>query len=240
MASFGTDYLYGKKYVALGDSFTEGDFSSFVDENGLEKRESPVIFDREWNMYKTYPYWIGKRNSMEVINMAKCGGTMTYMPEIGPNGNERSLSTLYKEVPLDADYVTIYIGINDSHKKAPLGGITDTDPSTFCGAWNVVLRHLVTNLPYAKIGIIVTNGCVSQAYPDSIRKIARRWGIPYLDLEEDYRVPVMNRVSGRPEMCDTARALRSMAFCVSGTNGHPNLEAHKYLSTIVENFIRSL
>ena len=35
------NYLNGKKYVALGDSFTEGDFNTFVDENGLEKRESP-------------------------------------------------------------------------------------------------------------------------------------------------------------------------------------------------------
>lgn len=234
------NYLNGKKYVALGDSFTEGDFNTFVDENGLEKRESPVIFDREWNMYKTYPWWIARRNNMEVVNMAKCGGTMTFMPEIGSNGNERSLSTLYKNVPLDADYITICIGINDSHKKAPVGNVKDNDVSTFCGSWNVVLRHLVTNLPYAKIGIIVTNGCVSHAYPDAIRAMARRWGIPYLDLEEDYKVPVMNRVSGRPEMCDEARQLRNKAFIVSDKNGHPNIEAHKYLSTVVENFIRSL
>ena len=30
------NYLYGKKYVALGDRFTEGDFKSYFDENGLE------------------------------------------------------------------------------------------------------------------------------------------------------------------------------------------------------------
>ena len=234
------NYLYGKKYVALGDSFTEGDFKSYFDENGLEGRQSPNVYDSELKMCKTYPWHIGKRNGMDVVNMALCGGTMTYMPEIGANGNERSLSTLYKKVPLDADYITICIGINDSHKKAPLGFPTSDDVSTFCGAWNVVLRHLITNLPYAKIGIIVTNGCVSPAYPDMTRRMARRWGIPYLDLEEDYCVPVMNRVSGRPEMCSEARALRNKAFVVSDTNGHPNLKAHEYLSTVVENFMRSL
>ncbi len=240
MAEFNSNYLYGKKYVALGDSLTEGDFNSFVDENGLEKRESPVIFDKEWNMYKTYPYWIGKRNNMEVINMAKCGGTMTYMPEIGVNGNERSLSTLYKNVPLDADYVTIFIGANDGFKKAPLGGVNDQDVSTFCGAWNVVLRHLITNLPYAKIGIIIPSFCVSPAYPDCVRRMARKWGLPYLDLEEDFSVPLTRAVKYRPELCDEARELRNRAFAVSDTNGHPNLKAHEYISTIVENFIRGL
>ena len=39
-----TDYMYGKKYVALGDSFTEGDFSTFVDENGLEKKGQSIAF----------------------------------------------------------------------------------------------------------------------------------------------------------------------------------------------------
>ena len=234
------NYLYGKKYVALGDSFTEGDFKTYFDKNGLEGCQSPDVYDAELKMNRTYPWHIGKRNNMEVVNMALCGATMTFMPEIGANGNERSLSTVYKNVPLDADYITICIGINDSHRKAPLGAPTSDDVSTFCGAWNTVLRYLVTNLPYAKIGIIITNACVSQAYPDMTRRMARRWGIPYLDLEEDYCVPVMNRVSGRPEMCDEARELRTKAFRVSDTNGHPNLKAHEYLSTVVEHFMRSL
>ncbi len=240
MAAFSTNYLQGKKYVALGDSLTEGDFKSFVDENGLEKRESPVIFDKEWNMYKTYPYWIGRRNNMQVINMAKCGGTMTYMPEIGPNGNERSLSTLYKEVPLDADYITIFIGANDSYRKAPVGGIDDKDVSTLYGAWNVVLRHLITNLPYAKIGVIIPGFCASPAYQDAARRMARKWGIPYLDLEADFSVPLTKNVKYRPELCDEVKELRNRAFAVSETNGHPNLEAHKYISTIIEHFMRSL
>ncbi|MBQ2377311.1 MAG: SGNH/GDSL hydrolase family protein [Clostridia bacterium] len=234
------NYLYGKKYVALGSSSTEGDFNGYVDSNGVEDPKSPEVYDHEMKMYKTYPYWIAKRNDMELLNMSKCGGTMTYMPEIGRNGNERSLSTLYREVPLDADYITIWIGTNDHHKKAPIGALTDNTLTTFCGAWNVVLRHLITNLPYAKIGIIIPNACTCQAYPDAIRKMARRWGIPYLDLNDGYDVPVINRISGRPEMCDEARNIRTEAFKVSQTNGHPNLQAHMFLSTAVENFMRSL
>ena len=63
-----SNVLWGKKYIACGDSFTEGDFNHWVDENGLAKRESPVIYDKEWGMYKTYPWQIGKRNNMTIIN----------------------------------------------------------------------------------------------------------------------------------------------------------------------------
>ena len=48
-----TNYLYGKKYVALGDSLTDGDFNSYVDENGLENRKSPNVYDTELKMCKT-------------------------------------------------------------------------------------------------------------------------------------------------------------------------------------------
>ena len=40
--------LWGKKYFATGDSFTQGDFTGWVDENGLSGRNSPVIYDSDW------------------------------------------------------------------------------------------------------------------------------------------------------------------------------------------------
>ena len=46
-----SNILYGKKLVACGDSFTEGDFSGFVDENGLSGKDSPVIYDKKRKMY---------------------------------------------------------------------------------------------------------------------------------------------------------------------------------------------
>ena len=234
------DYMYGKKYVALGDSYTSGDFNGFQEISGIENRENPYVYDQEMKMVKTYPWWIAKRNGMELVNLAHGGGTMTHMPEVGLAGNEWSLSTIYKSVPLDADYITIWIGINDSWKNAPIGNVTDNEVTTFCGAWNVVLRHLITNLPYAKIGIIATTSGGSHVYHDMTLKMARRWGIPYLDLNDDYLTPVLNNVRGRPEMCDEVRAFRTEKFSVTEKNRHPNIEAYKHVATAIEHFMRSL
>lgn len=42
----------------------------------------------------------------------------------------------------DADIITIYYGINDSHNYIPIGDIDDMVPTTFYGAFNVALDYL--------------------------------------------------------------------------------------------------
>ena len=62
----------------------------------------------------------------------------------------------YKAIPKDADYITLWFGINDSG-HTNLGELADTTNLTFYGAWNVVLEYLIKNYPFAKIGIIITD-----------------------------------------------------------------------------------
>lgn len=228
--------LFGKKLVACGDSFTEGDFTGYTDENGLSGKNSPIIYDKVRGMYKTYPWWIAERNNMILVNEAKCGTTMTYIPEYTNAFSE----TRYKNLPKDADYILIKFGINDEtgHKNAPLGTIDDTTNATFYGAWNVILEYLITNHPWAKIGIIVTNG-TSENYANAIRESAKKWGIPYLDEANGENVPLLNRTN-KSYVCKKAKDLRDAQMKVGETNGHPNVKAHEYESTIVENFLRSL
>lgn len=75
---------------------------------------------------------------------------------------------------------------------------------------------------------------------NTLISIVKYQGIPYLDLKNDKNVPI--GISGRLEnsVCSRAMELRNNAFKVSLNNSHPNLEAHKYRSTIIENFLRSL
>ena len=228
--------LFGKKLVACGDSFTEGDFTGYTDENGLSGKNSPVIYDTNRGMYKTYPWWIAERNNMTLVNEAKCGTTLTYIPQYTNAFSE----TRYKNLPKDADYILIKFGINDEtgHKNAPLGTIDDTTNATFYGAWNVVLEYLITNHPWAKIGIIVTNGS-STDYANAIIESAKKWGIPYLDEANGEQVPLLNRTN-KSYVCAKARNLRDAQMKVGESNGHPNIKAHEYESTIVENFLRSL
>ena len=101
------------------------------------------------------------------------------------------------------------------------------------------MEYIITNHPYAKIGIIITNGS-NPKYTEAERNIAKKWGIPYLDLEMGYNVPLMHRAVERPELCDKVKELRMNSFRISRTNTHPNVKAHEYKSTFIENWLRSL
>ena len=80
----------------------------------------------------------------------------------------------------------------------------------------------------------------SSALREALIDIAEYWGIPYLDLRGDTRVPML--IGGRlgTTVSTKARDLRNEAFQVSAEDSHPNPKAHLYRSTIIENFLRSL
>jgi hypothetical protein len=248
--------LFGKKYVAIGDSFTEGDFANsltndYTFTDGLYSGKN-----------KVYPYYIGRRNNMTVVNMAKCGSTMANVwgdkiAQYEAEGNTSYVNYYrqmgfsiyrYQEIPTDADYITIKYGINDdvSHRKSPIGTIEDTQNTTFYGAWNIVMEWIITHCPFAKVGIIVSNGVTNSDtadYSEAVRNIAKRWGIPYLDEDGGELVPVLLRTNHQNLLASVKEA-RRIAFSVNTTSGsenwHPNEKSHEYESTFVENFLRTL
>jgi hypothetical protein len=145
----------------------------------------------------------------------------------------------YKAIPSDADYITIKMGINDANYDSPVGTINDEDNTTFYGAWNVILEYLLTTFPYAKIGVIVTNG-TTEAYAKATIAVWEKWGVPYWDEAYGGNIPLMLR-SLRTDVCSKAKELRNNAFAVNyGTNNHPNEKAHEYESTIVEAWLRTI
>ena len=222
----GMNYLWGKKYVACGDSFTAGDFSI--------KNED--TWDATYQTYKTYCWHIANRNQMTLINEAKSGSTMYN------NGDPNAFSLeRYKKIPTDADYITLCFGLNDQTQEGPMGDLNDTSNETVIGAWNVVLEYLITNIPYAKIGIIIADAYLNSTMRDGIISVAKYWGIPWLDLKGDPKVPML--IGGKfseTSISPKAVQLRNNAFAISETDSHPNPKGHEYRSTIIENFMRSL
>lgn len=225
--------LYGKKYCACGDSYTEGAFdgspdNSYLDENGIPK---------------TYHYFIGKRNEMEVINCGKSGSIMALNKDYvegkitNPKMDSPFAYERYLEVPLDSDYITLAFGINDA-SRTNLGTIDDTTNETFYGAWNVVLDYFLQNAPFAKVGIIIYTP--NQQYHDAIVAIAKKWGKKVLDFSgEDSNLPWF--MPERIGMSAEINAKYKELYRVSDTNkGHPSWQAHEFESTIIENFLRSL
>lgn len=97
VASYASNVLYGKKYVACGDSFTAG--------AGLTGDD----YDHDLGTVKSYPWWIAKRNGMTLVNEAISGSDFTNIE--GAN-NPFSVER-YLAVPNDVDYITLMFGLNE-------------------------------------------------------------------------------------------------------------------------------
>lgn len=231
-----SNYLAGKIYCACGDSFTEGSFTDYVDASGNVGKDSEA-YDSDLGVWKTYPWWIAKRNGMSLVNLAKSGSDFT---NISGASNAFSVSR-YKSVPKDADYITLMFGLNETEigdDASLIGTNADTTNATLWGAYNIVFEYFLTNMPYAKIGVIISDAWMTVNYANALKEICEYWGIPYLDLNS---VDVPMCIGGRHNTVSAkAKSLRNTAFQVSSTDAHPNYRAHEYRSTIIENFIRSL
>jgi lysophospholipase L1-like esterase len=226
--------LVGKKWAVIGDSFTDGDFTGVT---------PPTIpSGRYAGERATYPYLIATRCGMEIQKLFQSGRTLALASD-GTNTN--SVINSYQDVAADADYLTIYIGINDSHKRAaetgniPIGTITDTVTSTFYGAWNTILTWFIANRPNLHIGIIVSNGCEIDDYRTATIAIAQKYGIPYIDMNGDKQTPCMIR-STNAAIDSGVRSQRTANWRVSDTNAHPNAACHVFEATFIEDFLRSL
>lgn len=218
------NYLAGRLWAVCGDSFSvQGYTGSEADEASYYTYQDGPYKGKQI----TYPYIIGLRNGMNVENMAVSGLSLRDYVQSGD----------YIDIP-DADYITLYFGINDYNQNVPVGTINDETDATFYGCWNELMRHLLTKFPYAKIGVVISNGTAKQ-YTDAELAICRKWGIPYLDMVNDPTVPLMHRVD-REGVCAEAKQLRLQAFRVNTSNTHPNRRAQEYESTFIEHWLRSL
>ena len=240
------DILFGKKWAVCGDSFSNGDFSGAPD--GVPTFKEGRFAGRA----KTYGFLIAERTGMEIQHLAMGGMTMA-TPSDADFHNTFS-ENLYKTIDADADYITLYFGINDSHHRPKstgddgeikagtvyMGTIDDTGVETFYGAWNTVMEYLIAHHPFAHIGIIISNGCETEDYRFAEIAIAKKWGVPYLDLNGDERKPCMGR-STNHEILKSVRDARTQAFAVAPPkNTHPNARAHEYESRFIEAWLRTI
>ena len=221
-----SNYLYGKKYVAIGDSFTDTIGSETIEEGPLA------------GMSKVYPYIIANRNNMQVLNQGASGTVL----------NNYLADARYNAIPEDVDYITIWYGINDGNYNIEVGtasdqpdSVTSATSTTTCGGFNYFFKWLLTNRPYAKIGCIITDYS-TEARRHGIIDCCKKWGIAYLDLMGNPNIPMFP--AGRDSnisVASEAITLRANAFNVNGTtNIHPSNKMHEWQSSIIENFMRSL
>lgn len=173
--------LYGKKISLIGDSICAGanDNTSYL--GGYGK----IIADR---------------NGMTYENFAKAGSTITAETYSSTGSAKGWICRMVENMSADADYAIVEGGINDAwqyydHGNIEMGSLSDgysatLDETTFYGAFESMLKKLVTKFQGKKIGYIAVPKMMDLY--DSIRKAPNfyhaamkccaKWGVSVCDL----------------------------------------------------------
>lgn len=226
--------LYGKTWIACGDSFTNMKFDDYVDISGNAGISSDG-YDRDYRLYKTYPTVIATNNKMHLINVA-AGGMKSFLTAYSDNTSSfyQKVATLSNEIS-SADYMTLMFGLNDS---GPVGTSADTDPTTMCGAWNNILSTILSCNPAIKIGIISPDNWPNENLRNAQSVIGKAWGIPVLDLKSE-NIPFQTG-SRSYDMNPYAVSQRNSILQISQESRHPSILGQQYRSTVIQNFMKSL
>lgn len=159
--------LYGKKLLVIGDSFVAGNV-------GLS------------NM------WCAKlaaRNNMTLYNKGVGGASVAYEPNQQLTSIVQNIENIISSVK-NPDYVVFLAGHNDGSTvmhsgRIPIGEVTDTENTTFCGALNIICGKLLASYPTARILFCGpfnrrTDGS-DVDYGDAMHKVVSQYAIPYFD-----------------------------------------------------------
>jgi len=199
--------LFGKTIAFEGDSICEGE--------GYAGGYGKIIADR---------------NNMTYYNTAVGGAVIPFNVYTSTNVLRHSIAEGVANMNPSADYLIFEGGVNDASLSLPIGadvggypvkGEGDIlDTSTVLGALEYACRELVTTFAGKKVGYIFVHKIYGNSHVwntswrDEFKKIFNKWGIPYLDLQNE--VPPLNMI-----------ASLKTAYTKDGDGWHPNEEGYK-------------
>ena len=229
---FSNNLLYGKTALFDGDSICAG--------NG-------------WVGYELNSGWakvIGEDNNMSWVNYGVGGGTITAEMYRSDGTTPRHwVSRNIANMQSTADYIILQGGINDYWLNAPIGTITSDyasvlDDTTFCGAFESMLKQAQLKWKGKKLGFIITykiygsyfpygsTSSYAQDYFDKAREICEKWSVPYIDLFKE---------SGLNGALDE---INNLYFANDGSGGdyaHPTEAGYRdFLAPKIEAWMRTL
>ena len=215
--------LWGKKVSFLGDSICAG-------------------ADTDVSYLGGYGRIIAERNNMTYQNLGRGGATITAETYSSTSGTAKGwLCRKVDEMDADADYAIVEGGVNDAwqwsdHGTIEIGKITDgynatLDDTTYYGAFESMLKKLITKFHGKKIGYIAIPKTMNLY--DSSRNVPNfyhialeccaKWGVPVCDL---------NTITP-PSVC------LGTTYVPDGT--HPNYEGYlKYYCDPIEAWMKTL
>lgn len=172
--------LKGLKAVFLGDSITEGAGTS-----------SPENV-----------YWavLGRQTGLQVKGYGVGGTRIARQHSESANARwDLDFNARMHDMDKDADIVCVFGGTNDyGHGDAPVGGMDDDTPYTFCGALNRMFTYLIETYKKSFIFVMTPLHRLNEerntgdgykkpslplrGYVDLIRLAAEKYSLPVLDL----------------------------------------------------------
>ena len=202
----------GKKWAVFGDSLTEKNIRAT----------------------KSYYDYIADDTGISIVNYGVSG--------TGYARTESNFMTRMLNInPSAFDVLTIFGSFNDAGANLPIGEPTDTGTTTLCGCINATIDNFYSVAPFKPIGLITPcpwksippDNAWGNQYADAIIAIAKRRGIPCLDLF---------RKSGlRPWAGSAYIAEYYTENGVADTGVHPNSKGHKvFLYPHFSQFLKTL
>lgn len=156
-------HLQGKTWGAIGDSLTATYFDVYVSyvQDGIG------IIPTNYGIGGTC-----------VANIATADATPSFVDRVcGLNGQPGYTDSF--------DLWTVFGGTNDIIKNVPLGSIDDLTDSTFYGAYNLIIQHLL-DLPNHPTVALITPYNMPQSsdknYVEAVVALGEKYGLPVLNL----------------------------------------------------------
>lgn len=200
----GADSSYvGMRYCAIGDSTTAG-----------------------YDATTDYCLIVSNKLGMKYLNLGISGTSIATR-----ESQIKEMCLRFKDIPKDADIITIMGGTNDAGSKVSIGSIDDRTSETFYGACHLLFGGVKSMHIGKKIGVITplprvtTTDGIMEKYCKVIKEVASYYELPLLDL---LNFPEIN-----PNIGDN-----KIKYMPDGL--HPNNEGYKKIAQKVEEFIKSL
>lgn len=177
---------------------------------------------------------IAEKYNMIYENIGVGGGTITSETYSDSKVARHWISRTISKMRPDADYIVLEGGVNDASLNVPLGIITadytsELDDTTYCGAFESMLKQTLEKYPGKKIGYIIVHKMTKNydsRYSDNFyyksKEICEKWGVPYLDL--NIECPALNYIPSLKKL-----------YTYNGDGWHPTEEGYKkyYVDKII-------
>ena len=228
-------------WCAIGDSFTYGDntHESFTDRNG-----------KVWSLTATT--WLANEIKANLYQVGLGGAHL--MPRIIDGEIDPTLSNYVtnegwwygmKNLPSNADIITIQLGLNDNGvENFPIGQYGDATLLTSYGAFKILMDKIKSVCPFTKVGLIVSDAWLSTKYAEFLYDVAEKYQLPLLDLNLSQDGTIYGTSAGTSYNYNFApsdiKTSNNALYRISSTNGHPNIESQKIRANKLKPFINEL